>query len=586
MPNTNGHDPKRAILYARVSTDEQARSGYSLAQQMETLRGYAAREGYEVLDEVTDPGQSGASLERPGMDRVRDLVAAGGVSVVLAQDRARFSREPAYHHLLRREFEAHGCRMSALNDRGDDSPEGALMDGILDQLAKFERAKTTERSRRGKLRKAREGKIVATSMPHYGFKYTASRNGYEVDEATMPTVRRIFRMVGSEGYSLHGIKKRFETEGLLTPAGKKYWSETFIREVIKDDVYRPHIFEEVEALVTPEVTARLEPEKSYGVWWFNRKHHTYKQVVENTPEGKIYRTKKKSVDRPQNEWIAVPVPDAGVPRELVDAARGAIKDNQKPSSASDRFYELSGGILYCSSCGRRMVRHSVKGGGNQNGKRHSYYRWRQRWHKGKDACQNHKMRRADEVEAWVWDTISGLLKDPAQLRTDLDNMIELERNSRRGNPDREQRAWLNKLVEVDRKRVRYQEMAADDLITFDELKARLAELDGTRSIAERELETLRNHEEHIGGLEAARDTLLDSLVGVAPDALHSLTPEDRHHPYKLLRLRVTTGPDGLLEVSGAFGDSFAMCNSKTLRATLSGRAAPGPDARSAIRAKP
>jgi hypothetical protein len=77
MPTTDS--PERAILYARVSTDEQARSGYSLAQQLEALREYAAREGYEVLEEVVDPGESGATLERPGMDRVRDLVALGGV---------------------------------------------------------------------------------------------------------------------------------------------------------------------------------------------------------------------------------------------------------------------------------------------------------------------------------------------------------------------------------------------------------------------------------------------------------------------------------------------------------------------------
>ena len=94
MPSTNGYGPKRAILYARVSTDEQARSGYSLAQQIEALRGYAAREGYEVLEEVQDAGQSGASLERPGMDRVRDLVAAGGVSAVLAQDRTASPASP------------------------------------------------------------------------------------------------------------------------------------------------------------------------------------------------------------------------------------------------------------------------------------------------------------------------------------------------------------------------------------------------------------------------------------------------------------------------------------------------------------
>ncbi len=125
MSNANGHGPKRAILYARVSTEEQARSGYSLAQQIEALGAYAAREGYEVLEEVTDPGQSGVSLARPGMDRVRDLVQGGGVSVVLAQDRDRFAREPAYLYLLKQEFEQHGTRLRSLGDRGTNHPRAS-----------------------------------------------------------------------------------------------------------------------------------------------------------------------------------------------------------------------------------------------------------------------------------------------------------------------------------------------------------------------------------------------------------------------------------------------------------------------------
>jgi site-specific DNA recombinase len=199
MPSTNGHGPKRAILYARVSTDEQARSGYSLAQQIEALRAYAASEGYEVLEEIQDPGQSGASLERPGMDRVRDLVAAGGVSVVLAQDRDRIAREPAYLYLLREEFAPHDCTLRALNDRGDDSPEGQLTDGILDQIARFERLKIAERSRRGRQRKAREGKVLATHAPRYGFKLNANRDGYEINENEMEVIGRIFHMVGTKG---------------------------------------------------------------------------------------------------------------------------------------------------------------------------------------------------------------------------------------------------------------------------------------------------------------------------------------------------------------------------------------------------
>ena len=90
------YEPKRAILYARVSTEEQARRGFSLAQQIEALREYAEAEGYEILEEIVDGGQSGASLERPGLDQVRDLVATGNVSVVLAQDRGHFARKPAY----------------------------------------------------------------------------------------------------------------------------------------------------------------------------------------------------------------------------------------------------------------------------------------------------------------------------------------------------------------------------------------------------------------------------------------------------------------------------------------------------------
>jgi hypothetical protein len=54
-------------------------------------------------------------------------------------------------------------------------------------------------------------------------------------------------------------------------------------------------------LVTPEVAALLDPNKQYGIWWFNRQRHTFKQVVEITSEGRIYRKKKKALDKPRNE---------------------------------------------------------------------------------------------------------------------------------------------------------------------------------------------------------------------------------------------------------------------------------------------
>jgi hypothetical protein len=127
-----------------VSTDEQARSGHSLAQQKEALRAFDTRRGT----------RSSRRCKTPEI-----------TTLVLAQDRGRLARKPAYHYLLQREFEEYSCKMRSLNDRGYDSPEGELTDGIPDQLAKFERAKTAERTCRSKLQKAPEGKVLAVHGP-------------------------------------------------------------------------------------------------------------------------------------------------------------------------------------------------------------------------------------------------------------------------------------------------------------------------------------------------------------------------------------------------------------------------------------
>src|SRR5918993_383627 len=569
MPSTNGHGPKRAVLYARVSTDEQARSGYSLAQQIEALRDYAAREGYEVLEEVVDPGQSGASLERPGMDRVRDLVSAGGASVVLAQDRDRFAREPAYLFYLREEFAEHNTVLRALNDRGDGSPEGELTTGILDQIARYERLKIVERSRRGKLRKAREGKVIATKRSHYGFRYNASRDGYEVDEETMAVVKRIVRMVGTEGAAIRAVKRTFEREGLPTPEGKEIWGQLFIREAIRDDAYWPHSREEIEKLVakeqmSAEVASRLDPEKDYGIWWFNRRRtKTYQEAV-NGPDGKRYKRRVKITPRPEEEWIAVPVPDSGVPREWVGLARVAIADNVKFSQNNNRPWELSGGIAHCAECGWSLSTHTAR---KPNTKYvNYYYRCAQvQVNYAYKVCTNNKYQRADRLEPMVWNYVSGVMKNPEELRTELDRMIELEKRGTRGDPSKDAKLWADKLVEVERKRAKYQEAFAADAVTLPELKAYLAQLDETRKTAEHELEALRGKEQYMRTLEADRDSLLDSLEAQAPEALDTLTPEQRHQWYKLLKLKAAVFTDGRVEISWAGGASReAVCETETL----------------------
>jgi small-conductance mechanosensitive channel len=171
----------------------------------------------------------------------------------------------------------------------------------------------------------------------------------------------------------------------------------------------------------------------------------------------------------------------------------------------------------------------------------------------------------------VWEGVTKLLKNPVQLRADLDAVIEQERRGTvRGDPDQEAKLWDDKLAEVERKRARYQEMAASELIAFDELRARLLELDETRKTAEHELEIIGNHKAHVAELEADRDALLASLMEVAPIALESLTPEERRRFYKLLGLRVIAHPDSSLEVE--FGDGLNIRERETAQGRCSGRA--------------
>ena len=572
MPSTNGHGPKRAILYARVSTDEQARSGYSMRQQVERLREHADAGGYEILEEVLDAGQSGAGLQRPGLDRVRDLVAAGGVSVVFAQDRDRFAREPAYLYLLRQEFGEHGTTIRALNDRGDDTPEGELTDGILDQLAKFERAKTAERTRRGKMRKAREGKVIAGARPNYGFRYNAARDNYVVDECSMPTIERIFRMIGAEGQTMHAVKRAFEREGVRPPLGGKYWSPKHIRECIRDDVYRPHTFEEVRQVVAPEVASRLDTSLNYGIWWFNRRRTETKQVSEMGPEGRRYRRRIKVTDKPRSEWIAVPVPDSGIPREWIDATREAIKDNRRPSANSDRVWELSGGMLFCDECGNRMSVHTSVNHWNGEEVRYFYYRCPKRQRHGLEACAHNRHYRAVEREARVWEFVSGLLQDPEKLRAGLEEMLQQERTGSHGDPQREIALWLEKVAETERKRSGFQDMAAEGLMTLEELRAKLAGLEETRRMAEAEIGHLRGRLERVEELERNRDTLLDDYAALIPEALQEVGPEERRQIYAMLRVRIAVEIGGDMQITGVIGAGEIFCESRlTSTSTTSSR---------------
>src|SRR5215216_4924261 len=139
---------KAAAIYARVSTAGQAKDGTSLDTQTEACREYASANGYNVVVEFRDD-VSGAILNRPGLDKVRDMAQAGEIQAVIVNEQDRLSRSLAHTYLLVEEFEGSSVRLLFVNEPDDPTPEGKMLFGMKGLFKEYERTKIQERCRRG-----------------------------------------------------------------------------------------------------------------------------------------------------------------------------------------------------------------------------------------------------------------------------------------------------------------------------------------------------------------------------------------------------------------------------------------------------
>jgi site-specific DNA recombinase len=534
MPSTNGHGPKRAILYARVSTDEQARSGYSIPDQLGTLRAYAAEQGYEVKEECVDDGWSGADPDRPGLRRVMDLAQAGRAEVVVAIKRDRFFRSRLYRLLMDKDLEEHGVRLEALNDTGN-----RIGDGVQDDFAEWEREQITERTTAGRREKARQGKVIAGRLPNYGFRFGPDRESYEVVEEEIVVVRRIFSELASRA-SVNSICTTLDADGVPPSGkGKKNWQRTFVRDCAFDDVYAPHTVEELKALgLSPKVCGELDPARLYGVWWYNRRET---RTVRVPLRGGRYRKEKQIRKKPTAEWIPVPVPASGVPREAVVRARERLEGQAKCSNAQMRFWELSGGVLRCSDCGRGLIAVSAwKGYTRKDGtrKRHFHYACATRRQRGKEACSYSRTPNARKIEAEVWEAVKTVLLDPERLERGLDAYLEAEKEKDGGDPEKEARVFTNRIAEVDRKRAAYQDLVAGGLMEREELRAKLDALSHQKAAAEEGLNSLEERRHKVRELQMSREKILANYRVAVPEALEEAEGKQRRTVYNTLGVTV------------------------------------------------
>src|SRR5499433_3282707 len=234
---------KTAAIYARVSSDKQ-KEEKTIASQTAALTEFAHKEGYDVPREwvFEDEGFSGASLVRPGLERLRDLAAEGQLEAVLVYAPDRLSRKYAYQILLIEEFARNGVETVFVKAPKSDTPEDQLLLQFQGMIAEYERAQILERSRRGKRHRALQGVINVLSGAPYGYRYI--RKGehtsatYAIIDAEAAVVRMVYEHYTVRGLSIGAITRLLNEQGVPTRKGISRWERSTVWAMLRNPAYK------------------------------------------------------------------------------------------------------------------------------------------------------------------------------------------------------------------------------------------------------------------------------------------------------------------------------------------------------------
>ena len=320
----------RVAIYARVSTESQEARG-TIGSQLEVLRKRVATEGHELIAEYCDDGCSGARLDRPGLDKLRDAAEAGQLDAVWCLSPDRLARMYAYQVIVIDELARHGVAV-LFHDTPplNDDPQAHLLMQVQGVIAEYERAKIAERYRRGKLWRARAGEVI-TWKCSYGYRRIprcAEQAAHlEVYEPEAAIVRRIFRDYVQNNISMRQITWQLNQDGVPSPTGKAIWGPSTIGRLLRNEAY-------------------------VGRMYYNRTA----SVSDRYPGKGTHQ-----VRRPPDQWIAIAVP-AIVSEELFEAAQRVSYDNSKWSPRrADTNHWLLRGLVKCGHCGVSVSCHKMRG---------------------------------------------------------------------------------------------------------------------------------------------------------------------------------------------------------------------------------
>jgi len=492
-------------LYARVSSEKQAKEG-TIDSQVEALREYAKANSLNISHECLDDGVTGTTLIRPGLDRLRDLIAEGLIEGILILSPDRLSRKQTHQILLMDEFKKQNIQVIFTNQQFEDNAEGNLMLQIQAAVSEYERAKILDRTRRGRKYAVKNGQMLGSMAP-YGYRFMPKGEGkparWEIEPRETEIVRLIFDLYVNKRMKGTEIASYLENEGIQTRSGTTKWWCSVVYRILKSEAYIGNAYMYKNSYVEPL----------------------------KTPKSPKYRKVKNSAQkrRPREEWISIPVTPS-IDQNLWNGAQALLKKNAHSARRHNNKNEyLLRGLVVCGLCG------CIAPGYVSNQK--TYYSC------GAKRNQNiHSKPHAENIavqhkpfDAKIWQGLTELLQDPEKLKAQLEKRLDRKNAAHlpATNTDTKTDKDLEKL---DAQEKRILDAYRESIIDLEELKSQKEKIAAKRKTLEAKKKAIPSHRESVGHTEIT----LDMLGDVSARFQRSMAKADFANREKLVNLLVNS----------------------------------------------
>jgi site-specific DNA recombinase len=518
----------QVALYARVSTSHQEKTD-TIESQLAALHAYVAAHDHTVLPEhiFLDNGVSGSRLDRPALDRLRDQARLGDFEAVIILSPARLARSYPHQWLLLEEFKKEGCRVIFMENPFGDSPHGQLLAQMQGMIAEYERSQIADRTRRGRLHKARKAEFLPWAYRAYGYRYIPKQAGLpprvEIHPAQAEVVRGMFRWLIQEQLTTRQIVKRLNALRVPTRTGQNpVWHAASVRCMLNNPIYTGQGYYNRTKTGVPRKESR-------------RKFHPRKDNYAREP-------------RPSEEWVPITAP-AIINTETFAKAQVQLKQNQAKARrayqpTSQRY--LLRTLVRCGQCQLHMQaarQLSVC-------KRYEYLYY---CCAGKDPvtvgrverCPSRRVR-ADRLDALVWSLVRELLQDPQVILQEY-ALWQHVQQGQQGQFQEQLDRLDTQSQHLERQLQRLIDAYQQEIITLHDLSTRREQI----------TQRLKGFEQERHHVEQQRDTTIQweriadnisqfrTLLG---SNLARLSYEDRQAVVQLLVEKVVVYQDGAVEV--------------------------------------